>query len=264
MRKKIVITGAAGNLGRKLFEHLKAKDEYELVAIDLTTVDDPAFVRADVAQYDSSWVQHLSGAHAVVHLAAVTNHEASWDAIEAPNVDAALNIFEAAVAGTARRVVFASSVHTMAGYKDRRDMITSDLAAKPDGLYAASKLLGERAGRSYALRHGLSVICLRIGVVAPDSNQLERQHGAWQLGIWLSNRDWCQGAEKAIEADDVDFAILNLTSGIEGSRWDLTATRQILGYEPTDGVAPMPTSLANRIRSGVARWKRQILDRASP
>ena len=55
--------------------------------------------------------------------------------------------------------------------------------------------------------------------------------------MWLSDRDICHGMERAVLAQDVPFAILNLMSDNPGMRWDIEQTREVIGYQPGDGHA---------------------------
>jgi hypothetical protein len=57
--------------------------------------------------------------------------------------------------------------------------------------------------------------------------------------MWLSNRDLCQAMERAVLADGVGFAVLNLMSDNPGMRWDIETTRRTIGYAPLDGAAPV-------------------------
>ena len=74
-----------------------------------------------------------------------------------------LNVYEAAVRHGVRRLVFASSNWTMAGHRFAEGPLTTDREPYPINAYGVSKLVGERLGRSYSDRRGLSVICFRIG-----------------------------------------------------------------------------------------------------
>jgi hypothetical protein len=122
----------------------------------------------------------------------------------------------------------------MGGYQDEDVVITPDLPPKPDSPYGATKLMGERMGKSFSERHGLSVICLRIGWVQRGENRPGDHMGDWGRKMWLSDRDYCQLAEKAILVGNVPFAVLNAMSNNKGMKWDLSETRRILGYEPQD------------------------------
>lgn len=124
----------------------------------------------------------------------------------------------------------------MGGYESEpAARISTELTKYPTNFYGATKVFGERLGRNYADRHDISVICLRLGW-APAVNEahLLRGHPVAQQR-WLSDPDFCGYVEHAISAhDDVRFAIVNATSAVEGSRWDLTEGARVLGYEPQD------------------------------
>jgi hypothetical protein len=101
--------------------------------------------------------------------------------------------------------------------------------------------MGERMGQSFHARHGLSVICFRIGYLQRDDN-VPGPHmgwGEWGQAMWLSNRDLCQAMERAVVAEGVGFAVLNLMSDNPGMRWDIETTRRVIGYAPRDGAAPV-------------------------
>ncbi len=251
-RKRVLITGASGNLGSKLSEHLR--DRYDLILLDKDPRGNPNIVQADLSQWDPAWVRHFDGVDAVVHLAANPTAYARWEELIGPNIDAVIYVFEACARNGVKRVVYASSNHVMGGYAELQNpyWLTPDLPPRP-GLryvaggelrdstaYGACKLFGERVGKCYADMHGLSVIAVRIGWVRKGENRpedLPPERGPWFRMMWLSNRDFCQLMERAIEADlSIRFAVVNGMSKNLGSRWDLTSTRELLGYEPQDDV----------------------------
>ncbi len=66
--RTVLITGAAGNIGRKLREAWA--DRYEIIPMDSRfDPDDPELIVADLAEWDESWTAHFDEADAVVHLA---------------------------------------------------------------------------------------------------------------------------------------------------------------------------------------------------
>ena len=84
--------------------------------------------------------------------------------------------------------------------------------------------------------------------------------GSWGQFMWLSNRDLCQAMERAVLAEGVGFAVLNLMSDNPGMRWDIEATRRAIGYAPQDGAAPTLTDAsradeeaAGRLRNAAAQ-----------
>jgi uronate dehydrogenase len=249
--KLVLITGAAGNLGAKLRHHLEGR--YPLRLLDLDPRGDASIFAADLSRWESAWVNQFRGVDTVFHLAADPTAQQSWPLLVAPNVDAAINVFQAAVAGGVRRVVYASSNHVMGGYKDDPEpLLTIDLPPRPgaryvvegevrdSSAYGATKLFGERLGKCFADAHGLSVIAVRIGWVRPGDNRpqdIPPERESWFRDMWLSNRDYCRLMECCLLADEaLRFAVVNGMSANTGMRWDLEPTRRLLGYDPQDDV----------------------------
>jgi nucleoside-diphosphate-sugar epimerase len=246
----ILITGAAGNLGGKLRHHLQGR--FELRLLDKDPRGDSAFFPADLAEWDQRWIDQFQGADVVVHLAADPTAHQTWPNLIGPNIDATIHVFQAAAQHQVRRLVFASSNHVMGGYKDdpQPARLTTDLPPRPgahyevDGQrrdstpYATTKLFGERLGQCYAEEHGLSVLSVRLGWVKPGENRardIPAARGSWFKLMWLSNRDYCQLMDRCITADPgLAFAVLNGMSANTGMRWDIDATRRLIGYEPQD------------------------------
>jgi uronate dehydrogenase len=247
-----LITGAAGNLGGKLAAHFK--DRYPLRLLDRDPRGDPSVVRTDLSRWDERWVEQFRGADVVFHFAADPTAHQTWPHLVGPNIDATLHVFQAALRGGVRRVVFASSNHVMGGYSDDPEpaRITTDLPPRPgtryavggeprdSSAYAATKLFGERVGKLHAELHGLSVLAVRIGWVRPSENRaadVPPERGEWFHLMWLSNGDFVQLMECCLHAPDSPrFAVLHGMSANTGMRWDLESTRRLVGYEPRDDV----------------------------
>jgi uronate dehydrogenase len=250
--KTVLITGAAGNLGTKLRQHLEGR--YALRLLDLNPRSDPTISGADLSQWNLEWADHFLGIDAVVHLAADPTAQQTWPKVIGPNVDAVINVFQAAARAGVKRVVYASSNHVLGGYKDDPDAgrLTTDLPPRPgthyvvDGEhrdstpYAAAKLFGERLGKCYAEIHRLSVIAVRIGWVRPGENRpqdVPLARGEWFRLMWLSNRDYCQLMEHCLRADVAEpFAVVHGMSANTGMRWDIESTRRLVDYDPQDDV----------------------------
>jgi nucleoside-diphosphate-sugar epimerase len=250
--RTVLITGAAGNLGAKLRRHLEGR--YRLRLLDRDPRGDAEILAADLSRWDGAWADTFRGADAVVHLAADPTAQQTWPNLLGPNVDAAIHVFQAAAAAGVRRVVYASSNHVMGGYKDVPEpfLLTAELPPRPGAHYAvngeardstpygSAKLFGERLGRCFADAHGLSVLALRIGWVLPGANRpsdIPPEREDWFRLMWLSNRDYCQLLERCLTADAaLRFAVLNGMSANTDMRWDLEATRRLVGYEPQDDV----------------------------
>ncbi len=236
---KLVITGAAGNLGTKLRRHFEGLG-WELALLDRRNGGDAAIRECDLATWDDAWVRHFADADAVAHFAASPSPGIDWATAQRENIDLTLNVYEAAARQRAKRVIFASSNWVMAGHRFGTEKLTTDGAPYPVNPYGVSKLVGERLGRSYSERWGLTVICFRIGYIQRDTNEPGPQMGwgLWGQQMWLSNRDFCTAWENAATvAHRGQFHVLNLMSRNEGMRWDLEAARAAIGYVPEDSVA---------------------------
>jgi dTDP-4-dehydrorhamnose reductase len=202
---RILITGAGGNLGRKLITHLMEADWCKaIIAVDRSAValeallslgtDKIAPVTADLTDpHDQGWRGALRKADAVVHFAAQNPYpDASWED-SCASLDMTLHLAGAAVDAGVRRFVFASSNHVMGRYKDEPlaetlspGGLTTDLTPGPgtrwhngermlDGTpYAVSKLMGERACAAAAARSDtLTAVSVRIGWTQPGDNAPE-------------------------------------------------------------------------------------------
>jgi nucleoside-diphosphate-sugar epimerase len=232
----VLITGANGNIGRKLREAWAGV--YDLILIDKEADPaNPAMIAADLSEMEDAWMQKFHGVDTVIHLAANPSEFASWEELEKPNLDALCNVFLAAALAAVDRVIFASSNHAMGDYRDLGDMpITVDLAPRPDGPYGAAKWMGERLGKSCSDAFDMSVIALRIGWVQKGDNRPETLPDDWSRSIWLSNADMVRLFECAVESDldERRFVVVNGLSNNRGTRWDLGEAAEVLGFYPED------------------------------
>jgi nucleoside-diphosphate-sugar epimerase len=257
----VVITGAAGNIGSKLRRHFSTLG-WNLRLLDAAAGD--GVEMADLAVWSEDWVSRFADADAVILLAGDPQPSAGWNSIVRLNLDLVMNVYEAAVAQRAKRVIFASSNWTMAGHRFADGPLTTDREPCPVNAYGMSKLVGERIGRSYAHRHGLSSISFRIGWIQRGENRPgpHMKWADWGQGMWLSDRDMAQAFEKAVAAPaDVRFAVLNLMSANPGMRWDIETTRKVLGYVPQDGAEPVVTPEQAQGRE-ITRRTREMVEAA--
>lgn len=232
----VLITGACGNIGRKL--RAAWEDVYDLILLDANPgEDDEEVFKADLSVFDEEWITHFHGVDTVVHLAANSNELRDLDQLIPPNLDALANVFNAAALAGVDRIVFASSNHVMGEYKDAGDdPIAVDLPPRPGNPYGVLKLVGERLGQSVAQAFDLTFIALRIGWVQEGRNRPETLPDDWARKMWLSNHDLVQLFDAAVEAEieDPSFVVVNGVSRNHGTRWDLTDSAEILGYLPED------------------------------
>jgi NAD+ dependent glucose-6-phosphate dehydrogenase len=234
--RTVLITGACGNIGRKL--RRAWADVYDLVLIDrVADPDDSEIIRADLEILDDDWITHFHGVDTVVHLAANTDEFAPWDDLIGPNLDLLANVFHAAALAGVERVVFASSNHVMGGRRASDDEpIGVDTIPMPDGPYAITKLVGERMGRSLGRAFDMTFIALRLGHIQEGPNRPDTLPDLWARQMWLSNADLVRLFDCAVEAeiDDRSYVVVNGMSRNHGLRWDLSEAAELLGYMPED------------------------------
>ena len=234
----IVITGAAGNIGTKLRRHFESLG-WTLRLLD-THAADPAIQQADLAVWSDTWTRHFDSADAVIHLAADPSPRANWTDITRLNLDLTLNVFEAAARQHAKRLIFASSNWVVAGH--RYEWPHSPPTPRLTQLIPMAS--PSWSGSGSADRSAIVGACpssLPHRLLPARRKPARRPHGLGPLGpdMWLSDRDLCQGFEKAVTAPgDLRFAVLNLMSANAGMRWDLEATRKAIGYVPLDRATP--------------------------
>lgn len=249
-RRRLLLTGAAGRIGTAFFA--EARDRYDFRLADRVRPD-PAGDDAgnhevmvlDVAELDA--VQRAcAGIDTVVHLAADPSPEADfYGSLLENNIKATYNIFHAARDQGCARVIFASSVHAVAGYPLEVQPRTDD-PVRPMNMYGASKCFGEATAACFAYQ-GLSSICVRIG--AYEAPWIAEHGTALDVGMYLSPRDLNQLLVRCIETPDIPYAIVHAISDNTFKRLDLTSTRDLLGYEPVD--------------NGFTRYERDVTERTA-
>src|SRR6266516_1336936 len=136
------------------------------------------------------------------------------------------HVFEAARRQGRPRVVLASSTH-VTGFYEAGERLGPDVPLRPDSFYGVGKAFAENLGRLYADKHGLEVVCLRLGTVA------DRPTAPRHLSTWLSPRDTVELFYCALTAPDVGFAVAYGASNNRRGWWDLGSAKR-LGYHPAD------------------------------
>jgi uronate dehydrogenase len=240
--KKILITGAAGDVGGHLRRELGGR--YALRLSDIRPIADLSpeeeFIRGDCASL-RDMLRVTKGVDAVVHLGGFSV-EGAWEVILRANIVGAYQVFEAARRNGVRRVVFASSNHAV-GFYDRDETIDHRVYPRPDSRYGVSKVFGEALGSLYAYKYGMEVVCVRIGNVNPKPMDKRR------LSIWLSPRDLAQLVSIAIDRPGIRFEIVYGVSGNRRSWYD-NANAEGLGYRPQDDSEPWAEEVLNNTIPG--------------
>ncbi len=220
--KRVLITGAAGDVGRRITPLLKAVYP-EVVLSDMKPVGEThglAFIRADLARADEV-AAAVKGIDGIMHLGGFSI-EGPWETILNANIVGTYNLFEEARKAGVKRVVFASSNHAV-GYYPRSETISTDVTVLPDSRYGVSKAFGEALGAMYALKHGMKVTSLRIG------NVNERPLDKRRMSIMLHPEDLVQLIRIGLEHPDLVYEVFYGASGNTRAWWD-NARAVAFGY----------------------------------
>jgi uronate dehydrogenase len=223
---RILLTGAAGDIGTRLRKILKP------VYPDLRLSDlkkpsdlrpDEEFIAADLAHIEQV-EKAVDGIDGIIHLGGYSV-EGPWETILQSNIIGCYNLFEAARKKGVKRVVFASSNHAV-GFYPRHHHTGVDVTVRPDSRYGVSKAFGEALGSLYADKHGLRVLCLRIGNVGDKPLDKRR------LSIWVKPEDLAQLMRIGLEHPELRYEIFYGASWNERGWWDNHKAYDY-GYRPT-------------------------------
>ncbi|MCU1486332.1 MAG: hypothetical protein JWN67_3078 [Actinomycetia bacterium] len=184
--QNVVLTGAAGSLGRRVAERLAAAgDVARILAIDL--VEPRAigarttFAAADLATSDLKPL--LEGTDTVVHLAFAAGPELDDDGTARANMEGTRRLLEAAGSVGVRHVVLVSSATVYGAWPANPVPLTEEAAVRPNpgAGYPVQKAEIERLGAEWAAGHpGATVTVLRPAVAVAEG---ERSWLARSLGL---------------------------------------------------------------------------------
>lgn len=230
---RLLVTGASGGVGQLLRRRLAATGR-TLRLLDIAASEPPApgeaveLVTASVTDL-AAMTDACRDVDAVLHLGG-ESQEAPWEDILHTNVHGTYCVLEGAHRAGVSRVLLASSNHAV-GYYSRADAppggLPADVAARPDTYYGWSKAAVESLGRLYVDRHGMDVICLRIGSCFATPG-LPRG-----LVTWLSPDDCARLVEACLAAPSPGFRTVWGVSRNTRSWWSLAAGEE-LGFHPAD------------------------------
>ena len=228
---RLLLTGAAGGLGKALRPRLKAYcDTLRLSDIvDLGSAAAGEELQPVKLEDRAAMLSLLEGVSAVVHLGGVST-EQPFDLILQANIVGAYNLYEAARKHGVKRIVFASSNH-VTGFYRQDEVIDPAMPMRPDGHYGLSKAFGENLAQFYFDRYGLETVSLRIGSSFPEPKDRR------MLATWLSYDDLERLVVASLTAPLVGHTVIYGVSDNTTSWWDNTAAKHI-GYRPQDSSEP--------------------------
>ena len=241
--RRLLLTGAAGGIGRELRARLK--DDAEILRVSDIADLGPARAGEEVVHCDLAdrTAVHalLEGVDAIVHMGGVST-EQPYEKILGPNIVGLAHLYESARIHGVKRIVFASSNHAI-GFYPRTQTIDADDPPRPDSFYGVSKAFGEDLSRFYFDRYGLETVCVRIGSCFPEPRDRR------MLVTWMSIADLTELVRQSLSVPDVGHTIVFGASANRDSWWDNSKAAH-LNWNPRDsseafrtkveGAAPAP------------------------
>ena len=176
----VLVTGGLGHIGSQLIRYLSDNSRIRAITIldnlstqryaslfDLPKNLEYTFVKGDILD-SNDLSRAMSDVEAVVHLAAITNAEGSFDIseqVQSVNLGGTKNVLQSCIQHGVKSLVFPSttSVYGPVSGIAREDCDRSDL--KPQSPYATSKLAAEEEVISATERGDIRGVILRLGTI---------------------------------------------------------------------------------------------------
>lgn len=229
--RKLLLTGAAGALGRVLRETLKP--DCNVMRLSDKAPMAPAAAGEEVVPCDladkKAVDELVRGCDAIMHLGGVSV-EKSFEEVLDGNIRGVFHLYEGARRHGCKRIVFASSNHAI-GFHKQGEMLDANSPRRPDGYYGLSKSYGEDLSRFYFDRYGIETACLRIGSSFPEPKDRR------MLITWLSYGDLTRLVRACLTAPKLGHTIVYGMSANRDKWWDNSLAKHV-GFEPQDSSEP--------------------------
>jgi nucleoside-diphosphate-sugar epimerase len=240
--QKILITGAAGTIGSWL-RHSLAQPGRALRLLD--TAVQPALQPGENAELIvASFLERdaidnaCRDVSAVIHLGGLSTGGYSWDEYLEVNINGTHAVLEAARKAGVPRVIYASSHHAVGFQPSNSGISLPDyLFPRPDSFYGVSKVASEGLCSLYHDRHGLDIVCLRIG------SYRDRPTDQRTLWSWLSPGDCTRLFEAALSTPSPGYRVV----------WGVSAnTRAVVALDEAHSIGYVPMDNAEEYANDVA------------
>ena len=223
----ILLTGAAGALGDQLREPLSKA--CKLLRVSDKEILNKTFNNEEVIQADLSNENEMlnltKDIDCVVHMGG-QSIEGSWHNVLNSNIIGMYNLYEGCRKNNVKRVIWASSVHTV-GFYPRSQVIDNKAMPRPDSNYGLSKVFGESLAQYYWDKYQIETVSIRIYSSTPEP---ENQR---VLSTWLSYNDLRRLIKACMESSNVEHSIIFGVSNNDSILIDNRFANHI-GYKPKD------------------------------
>ena len=225
--KRLLITGAAGNLGVECRQRLKYLAEIIRVSdkVDIGPADqDEEVVICDLND-SQAVIDLVKDCDGILHLGG-KSIEGTWNVIRDSNINGMVHLYEAARKNGKPRIIFASSNHAIGCYP-QTELLDSTVTTRPDSLYGVSKVFGEALASMYHDKFGIETASIRIGscFAEPMNHRM--------LSTWLSHEDFVQLIDCIFTIPVLGCPIIYGASDNVATWWD-NRNVSYLGWKPKD------------------------------
>lgn len=230
--KTVLITGAAGNLGGLLAEHLKTSDiilnlmsHKKDVKENLKNHDKIKIFKADLSN-KNTLDESLKNVDIIVHFAGILFKNNPEKFLPITNVQYFKNLVEKAVEYKVKRIILISFPH-VEGETTPENPSTNKLNGKPTSVHAQTRLEEEKLLFAESKNYGFEAVSLRVGMIY-GKGILMIDAALWfakyyLLGIWkkptyihlISKIDFLESTKSAILKEGIS-GIYNI--GDEGNQ----------------------------------------------
>lgn len=218
--KTVLITGAAGNLGGLLADHLKEEEDinlhllyhYKTISANLLNRSNIKAFQADLAD-KSTLMKPLEGVDTIVHFAGVLFKANPEKFLPLTNTTYFKNLTEVAVSSGVKRIILISFPH-VEGESFPDSPACGTLDGTPTSSHARTRLEEEKI--LFGLKaQGIETISLRVGMVygkgilmIDTARWFSKHHllGVWTKPTWIhliSTVDFLESTRQAILKDGV-------------------------------------------------------------
>lgn len=194
MKKTVVVTGAAGQLGTHLVARLAARDDVErVVAVDLRAMErrQPKVEPSAFDVRDPGIERVFEGADAVFHLAFLVFGSAPREVMRSVNIDGTRNVVRCADAAGVRQLVYASSIAAYGVTHGHPVPVVESTPRRhvPDFEYSENKVAVEEWLDEFEAAHArMAIARMRVGILV-GANMEHALGRAMQRRVLLVSSD---------------------------------------------------------------------------
>ncbi len=228
---KILITGSSGAVARAICPELLASG-HVLRGFDRVATPGLLDMVVENVEDEKAVRQAMRGIDVLIHLAAQPT-DVDFPLLVGPNVVGLFNVLHAAKQEKVKRVILASSIQVLSR-RSRESGPASVYDASPSNHYGLTKLWAEKMGEMYARCFGLSVLAIRIAWLMRNQTEALQMLKNPRPQLYLSARDAGRFFALAVQARNIDFAVVYAASQGAQLAFDMEPACRLLGYAPQD------------------------------